>query len=60
MDRVGVFLLAEDQQCDYDPVDGESFAKGVLETKDIIFFLNFTFFFLFLTLRSLESKRWRG
>ena len=38
----------------------ESFAKGVLETKDIIFYLNFTFFFLFLTLRSLESKRWRG
>jgi ABC-2 type transport system permease protein len=38
----------------------ESFTKGVLETKDILFYLNFTFFFLFLTLRSLESKRWRS
>jgi len=38
----------------------ESFAKGLIETKDVIFYLNFTLFFLFLTLRSLESKRWRG
>ncbi len=38
----------------------ESFAKGVIESKDVIFYLNFTLLFLFLTLRSLESKRWRG
>lgn len=38
----------------------EQFAKGVIDTKDIIFYLNFTFFFLFLTLRSLDSKKWRG
>jgi len=38
----------------------EGFAKGVIESKDVIFYLNFTIFFLFLTLRSLESKRWRG
>ncbi len=38
----------------------ESFAKGVIESKDVIFYLNFSLFFLFLTLRSLESKRWRG
>jgi ABC-2 type transport system permease protein len=37
-----------------------NFARGVIETKDIIYFLLFTFFFLFLTLRSLESRRWRG
>ncbi len=38
----------------------EGFARGVIESKDVIFYLNFSFFFLFLTLRSLESKRWRG
>jgi ABC-2 type transport system permease protein len=37
-----------------------NFARGVIETKDSIYFLLFTFFFLFLTLRSLESRRWRG
>lgn len=37
-----------------------SFAKGVIDTADIAYYLCFTFFFLFLTLRSLESKRWRG
>jgi ABC-2 type transport system permease protein len=38
----------------------DSFAKGVIETRDVIYYVNFTFLFLFLTLRSLESKRWRG
>jgi ABC-2 type transport system permease protein len=38
----------------------ESFAKGVIESKDVIFYVNVTIFCLFLTLRSLESKRWRG
>ena len=38
----------------------DTFAKGVLDTKDIIYYLNFTFLALFLTLRSLESRRWNG
>ena len=38
----------------------ESFAKGVLDTKDLVYYLSVTAFALFLTLRSLESKRWRG
>jgi ABC-2 type transport system permease protein len=38
----------------------DSFAKGVIESKDVIFYLNFTILCLFLTLRSMESKRWRG
>ncbi|MGH7318970.1 MAG: ABC transporter permease subunit [Candidatus Rokuibacteriota bacterium] len=38
----------------------ESFAKGVLDTKDVIYYLNLIILSLFLTLRSLESKRWRG
>jgi ABC-2 type transport system permease protein len=38
----------------------ESFAKGVIDTKDVIYYLNLIILSLFLTLRSLESKRWRG
>jgi ABC-2 type transport system permease protein len=38
----------------------DSFPKGVIDTKDIIFYLSFMVFCLFLTLRSLESHRWRG
>jgi ABC-2 type transport system permease protein len=38
----------------------ESYARGLLETKDIIFNFNFIFFGLFLTFLSLQTKRWRG
>jgi ABC-2 type transport system permease protein len=38
----------------------DTFAKGVLDTKDVIYYLNFTALALFLTLRSLESRRWSG
>jgi gliding motility-associated transport system permease protein len=38
----------------------DSFAKGVLDTKDVIYYLDFTILALFLSLRSLESRRWRG
>jgi ABC-2 type transport system permease protein len=38
----------------------ESLAKGVVDTEDIIYYVLFVALFLFLTLRSLESKRWRG
>jgi ABC-2 type transport system permease protein len=38
----------------------DSFGKGVLDTKDIIYYLNFTILALFLTLRSLEARRWKG
>jgi ABC-2 type transport system permease protein len=38
----------------------ENFAKGVLDTKDIIFYLSVIFFGLFLTVRSMESLRWRA
>jgi len=38
----------------------DSFAKGVLDTKDVIYYLNFTILALFLTLRSLETRRWKG
>ncbi len=38
----------------------ESFAKGVIDTKDAIYFATVAFFGLFLTARSLESLRWRA
>ncbi|MDH4101042.1 MAG: ABC transporter permease [Nitrospirota bacterium] len=38
----------------------ESFAKGVLDSGDIIYYINFIALFLFMTLRVLESKKWRG
>lgn len=37
-----------------------NFAKGVIDTSDVIYYLLFTSFFIFLSMRSLESKRWRG
>jgi ABC-2 type transport system permease protein len=38
----------------------DSFAKGVLDTRDVIYYLNFTILALFLALRSLEARRWKG
>jgi len=38
----------------------EGFSKGVLDSRDFIFYLLFSFFFLFLTLRQISSFRWRG
>ncbi len=38
----------------------ETFARGVLDTRDLWFYLSFSFFFLFLTKRQLESRRWRA
>jgi ABC-2 type transport system permease protein len=38
----------------------DTFAKGVLDTKDVIYYVDFTALALFLTLRSLESRRWSG
>ena len=38
----------------------DNFAKGLLDTKDVIFYLSMIFFGLFLTSRSMESLRWRA
>ncbi|HJN76184.1 MAG TPA: ABC transporter permease subunit [Myxococcota bacterium] len=35
------------------------FTKGVIDSADILYFVAFTFVFLFLTYRALESRRWR-
>jgi len=41
-----------------DHLDG--FTRGLIDTKDLVYYLSVTALALFLTLRSLESKRWRG
>jgi ABC-2 type transport system permease protein len=38
----------------------DSFSKGIIDTQDIVYYINFTILFLFITMRCLESKRWRG
>ncbi len=37
----------------------ESFLKGVIDTSDLVYYVSFIFFGLFLTHRVLESRRWR-
>jgi len=37
----------------------ENFSKGVLNLKDAVFYVTFIFFALFLSLRQMESLRWR-
>ena len=41
----------------FDQMDG--FARGVVDTRVIVFYLSASFFFLFLTLRVVESRRWK-
>jgi len=38
----------------------DTFARGVLDTKDVIYYVNVIVLSLFLTLRSLEARRWKG
>ena len=36
------------------------FTRGVIDSNDVVYFVSFIFLFLFLTLRTLESKKWRA
>jgi ABC-2 type transport system permease protein len=38
----------------------ESFSRGVIDSKDLLYYLSMIFLGLFLTTRSLESLRWRS
>jgi len=49
--RVLTFFDLPDQMHD--------FVRGVVDTRPIVFCLTVTFFFLFLTLRVIESRRWK-
>jgi ABC-2 type transport system permease protein len=35
------------------------FARGVVDVRAVVFYISATFFFLFLTLRVVESRRWK-
>ncbi|MBI4338744.1 MAG: ABC transporter permease subunit [Chloroflexi bacterium] len=37
----------------------DAFTRGVIDTSDILYYLIMTTVFLFLTIRTLESRRWR-
>ncbi len=38
----------------------QNFTRGVIDTRDVVFFVLFVMFFLFLTLLSLAARKWRG
>jgi ABC-2 type transport system permease protein len=38
----------------------DDFVKGVIDTKHLVYYLSFIAFGLFLTVKSVDSERWRG
>ena len=38
----------------------DTFARGVIDTKDVLYYVDVTVVALFLSLRSLEARRWKG
>jgi ABC-2 type transport system permease protein len=38
----------------------EDFARGVLDTHDLVYYVSFTALAMFFTLRSLEAAKWKG
>jgi ABC-2 type transport system permease protein len=38
----------------------DNFSKGIIDSNDVIYYLNFSILFLFLSSRVLESNRWRS
>lgn len=38
----------------------DDFVKGIIDTKHVIYYLSFIAFGLFLTVKSVDSERWRG
>ena len=38
----------------------DDFARGIIDTKHVVFYLSFIAFGLFLTLKSVDTERWRG
>ena len=38
----------------------DDFVKGVVDTKHLVYYLSFITFGLFLTVKSVDSERWRG
>ena len=38
----------------------DDFSKGIIDTKNVIYYLSFITFGLFLTAKAVDSERWRG
>lgn len=38
----------------------ESFSRGIINSTDVLFYLSMAAFFIFLTAKQLESRKWRG
>lgn len=38
----------------------DTFSRGTIDSRDLLYYFSFIYFFLFLTKRQLESRRWRG
>ena len=38
----------------------DDFAKGIIDTKHVVYYLSFIAMGLFLTMKSVDSERWRG
>jgi ABC-2 type transport system permease protein len=47
---IGFFALRDQMQ---------DFVRGIVDTRAVVLYLTVTFFFLFLTLRVIESRRWK-
>jgi ABC-2 type transport system permease protein len=54
----GSWLGVVSQFCAFDHF--EPFARGVIDLKDVAYFVGITVFMWFLTMRSMESRQWRG
>jgi len=37
----------------------QAFSKGIIDTRDVVYYLTLTAYFLFLSVRSLETRKWR-
>jgi ABC-2 type transport system permease protein len=38
----------------------DDFSRGIIDTKHLIYYVSFISFGLFLTMKSVDSERWRG
>jgi ABC-2 type transport system permease protein len=38
----------------------DDFTRGVIDTKHLVYYLSFISFGLYLTMRSVDTERWRG
>ena len=50
-------MKPEDRQPDE---RADDFARGIVDTKHVVYYLTFITFGLFLTAKSVDSERWRG